>query len=45
MTESTDAQTSAANADGPQELTRDELYAKVWREPMLRIGERFGVSS
>lgn len=45
MTESTDGQTSAANADGPQELTRDELYAMVWREPMLRIGERFGVSS
>lgn len=45
MTESTDAQTSAANADGPQELTRDELYAMAWRELMLRIGERFGVSS
>src|ERR1700761_9384043 len=28
-----------------KDVTRDELYAMVWQEPMLRIGERFGVSS
>lgn len=27
------------------ELTREELYELVWKEPMLRIGERVGVSS
>jgi hypothetical protein len=26
-------------------LTREELYDLVWKEPMLRIGERMGVSS
>lgn len=26
-------------------LTREELYALVWAEPMLRVGERFKVSS
>jgi hypothetical protein len=26
-------------------VTRDELYALVWAEPMLRIAERYGVSS
>src|SRR5690349_12425271 len=26
-------------------LTREELYELVWKEPMLRIGERMGVSS
>lgn len=26
-------------------LTREALYALVWSEPMLRVGERFGVSS
>lgn len=26
-------------------LTREELYDAVWKEPMLRIGERLGVSS
>jgi hypothetical protein len=26
-------------------VTRNELYALVWAEPMLRIAERYGVSS
>lgn len=26
-------------------LTREQLYELVWKEPMLRIGERLGVSS
>lgn len=26
-------------------LTREELYDLAWREPMLRVAERFGVSS
>src|SRR4051794_31365814 len=26
-------------------LTREELYELVWHKPMLRVGERFGVSS
>lgn len=26
-------------------LTREELYDLVWKEPMLRVGERMGVSS
>ena len=26
-------------------LTREQLYELVWREPMLRVAERFGVSS
>jgi hypothetical protein len=30
-------------SQGP--LTREELYDLVWKEPMLRIGERLGVSS
>lgn len=29
----------------PQTLTREQLYDLVWREPMLRIGERYRVSS
>ena len=32
-------------AEVPQVLTRDELYVMVWKEPMLRVGERLGVSS
>ena len=28
-----------------QRLTREELYDLVWREPMLRVAERLGVSS
>lgn len=30
-------------SQGP--LTREDLYDLVWKEPMLRIGERMGVSS
>ena len=26
-------------------VTRQELYALAWQEPMLRVAERFGVSS
>jgi hypothetical protein len=29
----------------PQSVTRDELYAKVWKEPMLRVAAYFDVSS
>jgi hypothetical protein len=29
----------------PDTLTREELYEMVWREPMLRLAERFGLSS
>ena len=28
-----------------ERLSREQLYELVWREPMLRVGERFGVSS
>lgn len=33
----------SAKLDGP--LTREQLYELVWQEPMLRIGERLGISS
>lgn len=29
----------------PESLTREQLYELVWREPMLKVAERFGVSS
>jgi hypothetical protein len=28
-----------------QQVTRKNLYEPVWREPMLRVAERHGVSS
>lgn len=28
-----------------QQVTREDLYGQVWREPMLRVAERHGVSS
>lgn len=28
-----------------QQVTREDLYEQVWREPMLRVAERHGVSS
>ncbi len=28
-----------------QQMTREDLYEQVWREPMLRVAERRGVSS
>ncbi|MES2443931.1 MAG: hypothetical protein V4574_13970 [Pseudomonadota bacterium] len=31
-------------AQAPVTLTREELYALVWELPMIRLGERFGVS-
>ncbi len=38
---------AGASPDGglPDRLTREELYEMVWREPMLRVAERFGLSS
>jgi hypothetical protein len=27
------------------QVTREQLYKEVWREPMLKVGERYGVSS
>lgn len=39
----TSALEPAAKLDGP--VTREQLYELVWQEPMLRIGERLGVSS
>lgn len=37
---------STASAQGaPQQVTREDLYEQVWREPMLRVAERHGVSS
>jgi hypothetical protein len=29
----------------PKAITRQELYNLAWQEPMLRVAERFGVSS
>jgi hypothetical protein len=40
--ESAVGSTADANAGS---LTREQLYELVWKEPMLRIGERLGVSS
>lgn len=31
--------------NGPDQITREELYDFVWSETMLRVAERFGVSS
>jgi hypothetical protein len=31
-------------AQAPVTLTREELYALVWELPMIRLGERFGIS-
>lgn len=36
---------AAGPAEPPAQITREELYEEVWRVPMLRIGERHGVSS
>lgn len=27
------------------QVTREQLYEEVWREPMLKVGQRYGVSS
>lgn len=41
------AQDAEAAGDGnlPDTVSREELYEMVWREPMLRVAERFGLSS
>jgi hypothetical protein len=44
MTQSTQ-KTGGAGKARLEPLTREELYDLVWKEPMLRIGERMGVSS
>ena len=37
---------SASSAQGAaQQVTREDLYELVWREPMLRVAERHAVSS
>lgn len=36
---------SAASNASQEPVTRERLYELVWSEPMLRVGERFGVSS
>ncbi|MGX0134489.1 hypothetical protein ACUXG4_002730 [Cupriavidus metallidurans] len=46
MTENADDTTRAEVADAQAApLTREQLYELVWREPMLRVAERLGVSS
>lgn len=35
----------ASSARTSEPVTREQLYETVWAEPMLRIAERFGVSS
>ena len=32
-------------ADPPGQVSREALYDEVWRHPMLRVAERYGVSS
>jgi hypothetical protein len=32
-------------SSSPKSVTRQELYDLAWQEPMLRVAERFGVSS
>lgn len=34
---------TGSNSDGP--VTREDLYALVWSDPMLKVAARFGVSS
>jgi hypothetical protein len=36
---------SNAGKAGQEPVSREQLYELVWSEPMLRVGERFGVSS
>lgn len=35
----------AASGKPTDPLSREQIYELVWKEPMLRVGERFGVSS
>ena len=34
-----------AHQANPEQVTRQDLYAQVWKAPMLRVAERHGVSS
>ncbi len=46
MTEDAEESSAASTkVDDNDRLTREQLYDMVWREPMLKIGERLGVSS
>lgn len=46
MTKDTGEQTCVDVAEGQvRPLSREQLYELVWREPMLRVAERLGVSS
>ncbi len=48
MTESESRQAAGASvssAEAPDPIRREELYDRVWQEPLLRIAERLGVSS
>ena len=39
----TNSETSLGN-NGWRRITRAELYAKAWAEPMVKIAEEFGIS-
>lgn len=39
------ARTDDEPAEAPETLTREQLHDLVWREPMLRIGERYRVAA
>jgi hypothetical protein len=39
----TDSENFLGNRDW-RRVTRAELYAKVWSEPMVKIGKEFGIS-
>lgn len=46
MTDTSSAASKSLDADSvPQALTRQQLYDLAWQEPMLRVAERFAVSS
>lgn len=45
MTESSAPGAAATDSEILQELTREEPHDMILREPMLRLGERLGVSS
>jgi len=45
MTETSPPGATTTDLAPLEEITREELYDMIWREPMLRIGERLGLSS
>ncbi|MBV8665380.1 MAG: hypothetical protein JO269_02745 [Burkholderiaceae bacterium] len=45
MTSESISAVESSDADAKRDVTRDELYALVWHEPMLRVAMRFGVSA